>query len=132
MSFQCPQCLAPSSLEIIWSLSLPPDIRSDEICLQVVRCTACDFRGLAVYEETRRGPLDAEHWDHLGYRASPGLALSIETALRGCHDPVNPDCSCAAHRNFGQVDAQGRWINPAVQAGVDNFAMIHFNEEEQE
>jgi hypothetical protein len=38
MSFQCPQCLASSSLEINWSLSLQPDVSSDEICLQVIAC----------------------------------------------------------------------------------------------
>ena len=132
MSFLCPECLAPSTLEITWSLSLPPDSRSDEICLQVVSCAACDFQGLAVYEESRRGPLDAEHWDHLGYKVGLDLVLVVESALRGCQDPVNPDCTCDAHRNYGQKDAQGRWINPAALPEADSFAMIHFNEDEPE
>jgi hypothetical protein len=130
MAFQCPQCGARSGLEITCSLSLRPDNRSDEICLQVVGCTGCGFSGLAVYEKSRRGPLDAEHWDHTGFRASSDLVHEVETAVRACKDPLNPDCPCAAHHMYNQVDAQGRWVNPAARKGAAEFAMIHYTTEE--
>jgi hypothetical protein len=132
MSFQCPQCLASSSLEINWSLSLQPDCRSDEICLQVIACTQCGFSGLAVYEESQRGPLDTQHWDHTGYRAALSLVQAVEQAVRECKDPMNPDCACAAHRLYNLRDAHLRWVNPAEQAGAPSFPMIHFSAERDE
>ena len=67
MSFLCPEC-SSRSLNIILSLELPPDSRSDEITLQTVECSQCGFSGIAVYEESRRGALDSESVDHYSYR----------------------------------------------------------------
>ena len=60
MAFVCPECHTSESLRITRSLELPPDSRSDEITLQIIRCSSCRFAGVAVYEESRRGRLDDE------------------------------------------------------------------------
>ncbi len=65
----CPDCQA-NPLKITQSLELPSDIRNDEITLQIVHCDECGFHGLAVYQESRRGALDSESWEHEGYRVS--------------------------------------------------------------
>jgi hypothetical protein len=132
MSFQCPVCRSRSSLEISWSISLPPDSRSDEICQQVVECLSCGFRGLSVYEESRRGPLDAGHWEHTGYRASLSLVQTIETGIRSCKDPMNPHCPCTAHSALNRQDSQGYWVNPALDDQAESFEMVHFDEEKPE
>jgi hypothetical protein len=48
MSFECPKCLAPESLDILDSIALPADSRSDEIILQIVGCGRCGFQALAI------------------------------------------------------------------------------------
>ena len=67
MAFLCPACDAAGGLKITRRLELPPDSRSDEITLQIVRCRRCNFEGLAIYEESRRGALGDEAVDHRGY-----------------------------------------------------------------
>ncbi len=124
MSFRCPACAGRSSLAIVRRLELPPDARSDEITLQVVRCQSCDFAGIAVYEESRRGGLDDDHYSHIGYRVPQNQVATIEEALARCPKPGKPRCRCAAHRTYGRRDANGRWIG---LDGVDlrwPFAMI--------
>jgi len=54
MAFQCPECKRDSSLRIVQRIEVPPDSRSDQITLQVVRCGSSQFEGIAVYEESRR------------------------------------------------------------------------------
>ena len=79
MPFRCPACHQPS-LEIVQSLELPADDQWDEIAVQELRCSgpACGFRGIAVYEESRRGALDSECVVHTGYVLTPaGIALDI-------------------------------------------------------
>lgn len=109
MSFRCPQCLTRNSLEITLSIELLPDRRSDEISLQVVSCSACAFRGLAVYAESRHGRLDSESWDHIGYWVSPDAIESVSAAIRSCPDPFNPRCTCATHASLGEQDVYGKW-----------------------
>ncbi len=67
MPFQCPEC-STKTLKITHKLELPPDSRSDEITLQIIECSGCGFGGIAVYEESRRGALDDDSFDHTGYR----------------------------------------------------------------
>jgi hypothetical protein len=109
MSFRCPQCLTRHSLEITLSIELLPDRRSDEISLQVVSCSACAFRGLAVYEESRHGRSDSESWGHVGYWVSPDAVESVSAAIRSCPFPMNPRCTCAAHTSLGEQDVYGKW-----------------------
>jgi hypothetical protein len=108
MALICPDCAA-KSLTITSSLELPPDARSDEITLQVVRCARCRFLAIAVYEESRRGGFDSESVDHRGFRASPDDVRAIEKTISACPQPRNPRCRCAAHRALGGRDARGRW-----------------------
>jgi hypothetical protein len=108
MPFRCPECLS-TSLEIARTIELPPDSRSDEITLQVMECSGCGFRALAVYEESRRGALDSEAWEHCGYQASPASLQSIAAAIEACPAPRDPHCPCPSHRILGRRDALGRW-----------------------
>ena len=109
MSFRCPQCLTRNTLEITLSIELLPDRQSDEISLQVISCSACDFRGLAVYSESRHGRLDSESWNHIGYWVSRDAVESVSTAIRSCPDPFNSHCLCPAHTGLGEQDVYGKW-----------------------
>jgi C4-type Zn-finger protein len=64
--FICPACKY-KTLEIISSIELPPDIRSDEITLQILKCKNCEFKSLGLYEESRRGALGYESVNHRGF-----------------------------------------------------------------
>jgi hypothetical protein len=107
--FVCPDCSGHGSLKIVLSIELPSDSRSDEITLQIVECSYCPFAGIAVYEESRRGPLDSESFHHTGYYASKDELGNLRKAIRSCPEPRNPRCRCSAHRNLGKTDASGRW-----------------------
>jgi hypothetical protein len=115
MPFTCPECHTPGALRITHRLELPPDARSDEITLQVVRCSQCRFEGLAVYEESRRGALDDESFSHTGYEAEKAGVSALKKAISRCPRPGNPRCACAAHEAYGRRDAHGRWT------GLDAF-----------
>jgi hypothetical protein len=117
MPFRCPYCAQPDALEVSLSIQLPPDSRSDEIFLQVVACQRCGFQGLAVYEESRRGALEHESWDHTGYHVEPGRLAAIVQAIESCPAPNNPACACSTHRDLGWQDATGRW------KGIDGLTM---------
>jgi hypothetical protein len=123
MSFHCPQCLKRGSLEIILSIQFPPDSRSDDIALQVVRCSECSFRALAVYEESMRGALDVEDWEHNGYRVGEKDLDRITAEILSCPDPTNGRCECSAHQHLGRKDLHGRWngLN-GIELG-EEFAM---------
>jgi len=82
MPFRCPDCLSPNGLEVGAAIQLPPDSRSDEFYLQLVRCRQCGFRGAAVYEESRRGALDADDWSHTGYHLPVEVHRLWEGLLR--------------------------------------------------
>ena len=109
MALVCPQC-HDGTLTVLASLELPSDSRSDEIRLQVVRCTSCGFEGLAVYEESGRGALGSESVDHRAYWFGPEVADAVRRKLAQCPNPTNRRCGCAVHRAFGERDARGRWI----------------------
>jgi hypothetical protein len=109
MPQDCGECGARNTIEIVQSLELPPDSRSDDIILQVVKCTKCGFKGLAVYEESRRGALDSESWSHTAYRVSNQDLKAISAAIRSCPSPRNPKCRCRSHRYLGKRDSGGRW-----------------------
>jgi hypothetical protein len=96
-------------MDIIHMLEFPPDAQSDEITLQIVDCSNCHFRGLAVYQESRRGSFDSEAWHHDGYFVSADSAASILQAMDSCPAPGNARCNCAAHISFGRLDEQHYW-----------------------
>lgn len=108
MSFVCPKC-PRGSVKITSSIELPPDSRSDEINVQIVTCSQCGFRGLAVYEESRRGALDSESVDHRGYYVEPAMLSSIQKLMKRCPEPRNIRCHCTAHRILNRANEFGRW-----------------------
>ncbi len=65
--FKCPAC-EEFKLEIKKSLDLGSDERSDEVAIQCVKCENCEFYGVTIYEESRRGARDSFY--HFGYEAS--------------------------------------------------------------
>jgi hypothetical protein len=109
MPFQCPECTRSRTLEITDLIELPRDSRSDEITLQIVRCSGCGFEGIAVYEESRRGGFDDESVDHRGWHVRAADLRRLRETIRRCPKPRNPRCSCAAHRALGKKDGSGRW-----------------------
>jgi hypothetical protein len=108
MAFLCPDC-GRYSLKITSSLELAGDSRSDEITLQVIKCEHCPFEGIAVYEESRRGALDDDSFDHRGFRVSKDSVLAIKRAIRHCPSKKNPRCTCETHKALGSKSASGRW-----------------------
>jgi len=109
MSFRCPTCSRSQSLKIVQRLELPADARSDEITLQLARCTACRDTSVLIYEESRRGALDGESWSHTGYRVDTREWEVVEREISRCPDPRNPRCRCPAHQKYGSCDAGARW-----------------------
>jgi hypothetical protein len=107
--FQCPNCSLPRSLRIAATIELPPDSRWDEISLQVVRCGACNFAGLAVYEESRRGALDSEIVHHSGYYVQDEDLKNFAGMIQKCPEPANRRCDCSTHHKLGKQDAYGIW-----------------------
>ena len=107
MAFRCPECQGPS-LALTHGLELPPDGRSVETTLQVVRCAKCNFAGLAVYEESRRGSLKSSSFHHLGYRCSPATVEWIVEFIQQCPAPGSGRCRCPTHLTLGSTQ-DGIW-----------------------
>ena len=124
MPFACPKCDQQKSLEIVQSIELPPDSRSDEITLQVVECGRCGFMAAAVYEESRRGALESECCDHTGYTLSGEAIDALKAAIAACPRPRDENCGCFTHQRLGGQDQTGRWIGPGwVTSGT--FEMVY-------
>jgi hypothetical protein len=109
MPFLCPRCSRHGSLRITLKIELPPDSRSDEITLQTVRCADCGFAGIAVYEESRRGALDTESFQHTGYEVTRSQLRGLRRIIKSCPDPGDRRCPCATHQRLGKTDSSGRW-----------------------
>jgi hypothetical protein len=116
MPFLCPDCAA-GSLEIVGALELPPDRWWDERALQALACARCGFRGLAVYEESRRGALDSEAVEHGGLRVGAETVVALLGGLAACPAPGNAACRCAAHERWGRAAPSGEWVGVAGVAG---------------
>jgi hypothetical protein len=121
MAFVCPNCEISQALKIEQSMTLPPDSRSDDIMLQIVRCDRCRFRGAAVYEESRRGA--SESWDHRGYIISEKTLEWLSSLISSCPNQKNKKCHCSAHRKLGKKDQNGRWIKPEEFSWEKTFVM---------
>jgi hypothetical protein len=109
MPFRCPNCTTAGSLKIRSRIELPPDSRSDEITLQIVSCARCGFAGVAVYEESRRGALDDDSFDHTGYHVSKDDLRALRKTIAQCPKPRDRRCDCTAHRALGRKNEWGRW-----------------------
>jgi hypothetical protein len=107
MAFACPSC-GDAGLEIAFSLELPPRGDDDEITLQTLKCAACNFRGVAVYRESRHGSLESESWSHDGYPISDAALERLNVALLRCPTPRDKRCQCPTHISLASED----WIAP--------------------
>ena len=107
-NFICPGWNGPT-LSITHSIKFDGDARSDDISLQAIACSACDFRGRATYEESRRGPMDSESWHHDGSPIAPEDYKELVALLEACPDQPNDRCQCKSHQKLGKKDERGRW-----------------------
>lgn len=105
--FVCPQCGAPS-LKVVKSMDLPSDGRSDDVILQVTQCSSCSFRGLALYEESRRGGMGDETWEHSGFWASDEAVSEVEDLFSQCSSPRDKRCSCDSHKKIVAATSRGQ------------------------
>ena len=121
--FVCPNCLRPGSLQITHSIQLAPDCRSDDILVQVVACNQCSLRALAVYEESRRGALDAEAWEHTGHRVTEDRVRALIAAIGQCPNPKDAGCACGTHERLGRKDGKGRWQGLVENEPTGTFPM---------
>ena len=124
MNFICPVCSKKETLMIIQSITLPPDSRSDDIIVQVVMCQGCDFKGAAIYQESRRGSLDSEHWEHIGYHVRDIQLEALMAVMAGCPKPGSTRCSCQVHSLLGQKIKNGLWRRPAGFDDHRTFPML--------
>jgi hypothetical protein len=108
LPFICPMCKL-HELNIITKIELGPDSSSDEIMLQIIMCYQCDFSGIAIYEESRRGSLDDDSFDHYGYRIGKNNLRSLREIIIQCPEPSNRRCECFAHHTLNIRDTSGRW-----------------------
>lgn len=81
-NFKCPEC-KHKTLRITQSLELGSDARSDERTIQAIECSGCGFKGIAIYEESRRGSFDSESWNHNGYKVSIEVFEEVSRAIKG-------------------------------------------------
>jgi hypothetical protein len=110
MTFLCPfWSIQEASLQILSKIELPPDIRSDEIALQIIGCSRCEFEGIAVYEESRRGSLEHDSFTHNGYRVNSQSLRILKEKIELCPEPARADCQCETHQELGRQKPSGRW-----------------------
>ena len=109
MSFICPEC-KHNSLKITNSIELPPDIRSDEISLQIIVCSKCDFKGIAIYEESRRGRIGDDAFSHTGYQTDDYSFNDLLTLIKKCPHPRDKNCNCETHKKLGGKNKSGRCV----------------------
>jgi hypothetical protein len=124
MGFLCPDCNR-DAINIVSSLELPADSRSDEITLQIITCEHCAFEGIAVYEESRRGALDSESYDHRGYHVPTDALRTLKRAIRQCPANKNRRCACKTHQTLGAKSPSGRWNGLSEIALEKPFVMRH-------
>ena len=123
MAFTCPDCLVSGTLTLTDSIVLPPDSRSDDIILQSIRCRRCGFRGAAIYEESRRGGIDSESWDHCGYRLEKEELAELNRLIKTCPAKKDMGCDCPSHRALNKRGEHGRWQAPFEANWERSFPM---------
>jgi hypothetical protein len=121
--FECPECQT-ANLAITRSITLPPDSRSDDIILQIVRCRHCHFQAAAIYEESRRGSLDSESWDHRGYRISREVLAELNRLIKACIARRDAGCDCPSHCALSRTNEYGRWQPPFEIDWQRSFPML--------
>ena len=122
MPFLCPEC-SQCKLNIVSKIELGPDSRSDEIMLQIVKCFQCEFTGIAIYEESRRGSLGEDSFHHFGYRVGKADMMALQEIIKECPEPGNRRCECFAHHTLNIKDTSGRW-NALSDVHLDGYFEI--------
>ena len=117
MLYVCPECDL-GAMEVVGSLELPPDNWWDEIALQALACQRCGFRGLAVYEESRRGALGSEAVNHRGHRVAAETVTAFVEGVVQCPAPRDRACACVTHEEWGSSDPSGRWVGVPGSTGT--------------
>lgn len=97
MALVCPGCGRPS-LRVRKRLELGPNAKWDENALQLVGCSVCSFRGVACYQESRRGALDDEVVHHHGWIVPQDEYRRLTQLMARCPKPGDRRCGCEAHR----------------------------------
>jgi len=105
--FLCPQCGA-YGLEIVKAMDLLPDNRSDDVILQIVECNSCSFKGLSLYEESRRGGMDSESWDHTGFCTTDTAVAEVAIFFSQCSALRDKRCGCEAHKKVVAATSRGK------------------------
>jgi len=123
MTFKCPECIQAHTLRIQSSIELPADNRSDEITLQTLLCTNCNFKGIAIYEESRRGALDAESYSDFGYQTDPKSYTQLKNFIKNCPQPSNKNCACETHKKLGSQNTSGRWTGLSLFTLNNQFSI---------
>ena len=119
-NFNCPVCGKPE-LGIAQRLELPPDGYSDELTLQTIQCNACALRGVAAYEESRRGASESFH--HYGAQISGDDFAKVTADLRRCPTPGDRNCGCDIHQKYYDLENDS-WRGLAMFTLLsDRFAM---------
>ena len=108
MGLICPEC-RKNTLKIESQIMLPPDNRSDEISVQIIKCSSCSLEGVAIYEESRRGALNYESINHRGYYVSPNFFTELEKKILECPNPRNSSCLCKTHSQLKKKEKSGNW-----------------------
>lgn len=129
--FTCPSCTNPAGLLVDVAMSLRADSRSDEILVQLLRCSLCGFDALAAYEESRRGPLGADHFSHTGYPIDSATAASWRIDFSTCPDLNDIQCHCTAHAEVGRQTEAGRWVGLPIPAGGFSIQIFPSSSEER-
>ena len=109
MGLICPQC-HDATMNIVSKIELPPDNRSDEITVQILTCSKCNYQGIAVYEESRRGSFDNDSVSHQGYFVDSNFLTEVEDFIGQCKNPRDTYCHCKGHRFFETTGCYGNWI----------------------
>ena len=104
----CPGC--GKELKLVQALTLPGDCRSDDIRFQLSRCPGCGQPAAGAYEESRRGALDSECWEHYAWPVTESMWRRCTQLLLLCPEPEREDCGCCAHLQLSRYDANGRWL----------------------
>lgn len=99
MAFVCPNC-TKSALEIELGIELQANDNWDENTFQLATCRHCGLRAAALYQESRRGNLEEEAWQHFGVVITPETYRLLAERLGACPAPGDYRCLCAAHRTL--------------------------------
>ena len=97
----CPDCCGTGTLTSSATIELTPDDLWDEICLNLVACSACEFRGAILgLKSPGHGDLGEDTGDMTSYRLGPASWEAICAVIYSCPSPNRRMCKCQAHQEL--------------------------------